>query len=63
MHSCGSASLPPAWAKEYIFEVRTVQIFAINAGYSLLDLMIIGAIVGAWKKKASQLESRKAIPA
>jgi Protein of unknown function (DUF1761) len=41
------------WAKEYIFEVRTIEIFAINAGYSLLDLMLIGAIVGAWKKKSA----------
>ena len=40
-----------SWAKEYIFEVRTLQIYAINAGYSLFDLMLIGAIVGAWKKK------------
>ena len=40
-----------SWAKEYIFEVRTLQIFAINAGYSLFDLMLIGAIVGVWKKK------------
>ena len=39
------------WAKEYIFEVRTLQIYAINAGYALFDLMLIGAIVGAWKKK------------
>jgi hypothetical protein len=41
------------WAKEYIFEVRTLQIYAINAGYSLFDLILIGAIVGAWKKKPS----------
>src|SRR5580698_8840834 len=40
-----------SWAKEYIFEVRTMQIFAINAGYSIFDLMLIGAIVGVWKKK------------
>ena len=40
------------WAKEYIFEIRTLQIYAINAGYSLFDLMLIGAIVGAWKKKS-----------
>ena len=50
-----------SWAKEYIFEVRTVEIFAINTGYSLIDLMIIGAIVGAWKKKTSPLESREVI--
>jgi hypothetical protein len=40
-----------SWAKEYVFELRTLQIFAINAGYFLFDLMIMGAIVGAWKKK------------
>jgi hypothetical protein len=41
-----------SWAKEYIFEVRTLQIYAINVGFALFDLMIIGAIVGAWKKKS-----------
>jgi hypothetical protein len=41
-----------SWATEYIFEVRTLQIYAVNAGYSLFDLMLIGAIVGAWKKKS-----------
>jgi Protein of unknown function (DUF1761) len=40
------------WATEYIFEVRTLQIYAINTGYLLFDFMIIGAIVGAWKKKS-----------
>jgi len=39
------------WATAYIFEVRTLQIYAINAGFWLFDLMLIGAIVGAWKKK------------
>jgi hypothetical protein len=42
-----------SWAKEYIFEVRTIEIFAINTGYSLIDLMLICAIVGAWKKKTN----------
>ena len=40
-----------SWAKEYIFEVRTLQIYLVNTVYALIDLMIIGAIVGAWKKK------------
>ena len=40
-----------SWAKAYIFEVRTFQIYAIYAGYSLIDLILMGAIVGAWKKK------------
>jgi len=39
------------WATEYIFEVRTLQIYAVNAGFWLFDLILIGAIVGAWKKK------------
>jgi hypothetical protein len=47
-----------SWAKEYIFEVRTIQIFAVNTGYALIDLMIIGAIVGAWKKKHEPPASR-----
>jgi ABC-type thiamin/hydroxymethylpyrimidine transport system permease subunit len=41
-----------SWATEYIFEVRTLQIYAINAGFWLFDLMLVGAIVGAWKKKS-----------
>src|ERR1700736_5710681 len=40
-----------SWAKEYIFEVRTLQIFFINAGYSLVGLMLMGAITGAWRAK------------
>ncbi len=40
------------WAKAYIFEVRTFQIYAIYTGYYLIELMLIGAIVGAWKKKS-----------
>jgi hypothetical protein len=42
-----------SWAKAYIFEVRTFQIYAIYTGYYLIELMLIGAIVGAWKKKSS----------
>ena len=41
------------WATEYIFEVRSLQIFVINTVYALIDLMLIGAIVGAWKKKST----------
>jgi Protein of unknown function (DUF1761) len=42
-----------SWAKAYIFEVRTFQIYAIYTGYSLIDLILMGAIVGAWKKKSA----------
>jgi hypothetical protein len=40
-----------SWAKAYIFEVRTLQIYAIYTGYYLIELILMGAIVGAWKKK------------
>lgn len=39
------------WATEYIFEVRTLKIFAINTGFWLLGMILMGAIVGAWKRK------------
>jgi hypothetical protein len=42
-----------SWATEYIFEVRSLQIYAINAGFWFFDLMLMGAIVGAWKKKST----------
>jgi len=34
----------------YVFEGRSLQIFAISAGYPLAGLLIMGAIVGAWKR-------------
>lgn len=40
-----------AFATEYAFEWRW-QLFAINAGYSLISMTLMGAIVGGWKKKA-----------
>jgi hypothetical protein len=39
------------WATEYVFEVRTYRLFAINTGFWLLGMILMGAIVGAWKKK------------
>ena len=44
-----------SWAKAYIFEVRTLEIYAINTIYMLLDLMLIGAIAGAWKARPHPL--------
>ena len=38
-------------ATEYVFEVRTYTLFAINTGFWLVGMTIMGAIVGAWKKK------------
>ena len=36
---------------EYVFEVRPWSLLGINAGFWLLGMILIGAIVGAWKKK------------
>ncbi|HKD60615.1 MAG TPA: DUF1761 domain-containing protein [Terracidiphilus sp.] len=40
-----------AYATEYIFEVRPISLFFVNAGYWLLGMMLMGAIVGGWRKK------------
>jgi hypothetical protein len=34
-----------------VFEVRPFSLLAVNAGFWLLGMMLMGAIVGAWKKK------------
>jgi hypothetical protein len=40
-----------ALSTEYIFEVRPFSLLAINAGFWLVGMMLMGAIVGGWKKK------------
>ena len=39
------------WSTEYAFEARTWKILAINTGYCLVGMILMGAILGAWKKK------------
>ena len=39
-----------AMATEFIFEARSLQSFAIIAGYPLVGGLIMGAILGAWKR-------------
>ena len=41
----------PALSLEYVFEVRTWSLLGINAGFWLVGMILMGAIVGAWKKK------------
>lgn len=41
------------WATEYAFELRPVSLLCINAGFWLLGLLVMGAIVGGWKAKGS----------
>lgn len=40
-----------AYCTEYIFEVRTWSLLGVNAGFWLFGMIVMGAIVGAWKKK------------
>jgi hypothetical protein len=39
------------WSTEYVFEVRSFALLGINTGFWLLGAMLMGAIVGSWKKK------------
>ena len=41
------------WGTEYVFEVRSASLFAINGGLWLLVMVVVGAIVGGWKRKPS----------
>lgn len=41
------------WATEYVFEVRPLSLFFVNAGFWLLGMMLMGAIVGGWKRKVA----------
>lgn len=41
------------WLTEYAFEQRSAEIFGINAGFTLIGLLVMGAIIGAWRKKGS----------
>jgi len=38
------------FSTEYVFEVRPWSLLGINAGFWLLGMMLMGAIVGGWKK-------------
>jgi len=39
------------WSTEYAFEARSLQILVINTGYCLTGMLLMGAILGAWKKR------------
>ena len=42
----------------YVFEGRRTTIWAINAGYPLVGMLIMGAILGAWPAKAASKMTR-----
>jgi hypothetical protein len=43
----------PITLMTYMFEMRPKALFAINEFYPLAGLVVMGAILGAWKKKAA----------
>jgi hypothetical protein len=40
------------WSAEYAFEEKGLQILGINTLISLIGLVVMGAIQGAWKAKS-----------
>ena len=36
---------------QYTFEARTLGYFAVTAGYPLVGLVIMGAVIGSWPRK------------
>lgn len=45
--------LGPVTYTTYMYEMRPLQLFAINEFYVLVGMALMGAIVGAWTKKSA----------
>jgi hypothetical protein len=43
----------PTTFTNYMYEMRPIELFAINEFYSLVGLCLMGLILGAWGKKAT----------
>ena len=39
------------WATEYAFEARSISVLAINTGYVLVGMLLMGLVLGGWKAK------------
>jgi hypothetical protein len=48
----GLALIGTTLAQNYGFEARPVSLWLINAGYMIVGMAIMGAIVGHWRKAA-----------
>jgi hypothetical protein len=46
------------WATEYAFEARSLSILAINTGYPLTGMLLMGLVVGGWRAKPRTVEQR-----
>ena len=40
------------WSAEYAFEEKGMRILVVNTGISLIGMVVMGAIQGAWKSKS-----------
>ncbi len=49
----------PIRATESVFEVRSYSLFALNIIFWLVAMLLMGAIVGAWKKTKSSKQASK----
>ena len=43
----------PIACTNYMYEMRPMELFAINEFYPLVGLCLMGAILGAWRKKSA----------
>jgi len=43
----------PVTFTTYMYEMRSMQLFAINEFYALVGFCLMGAILGAWTKKVA----------
>jgi hypothetical protein len=43
------------WSAEYAFEEKGLRVLAINTGISLIGMVVMGAIQGAWKAKSKTI--------
>jgi len=45
----GIGGVATAVAAHYAFEGRSMRLYAINVGYSVVGMVLMGAIIGAWR--------------
>jgi hypothetical protein len=46
------------WATEYAFEARSLPILAINTGYPLTGMLLMGLVLGGFRAKSPIMEQR-----
>ena len=53
------ALIATTMAMNYGFEARPVVLWVINAGYMVLGMALMGAIIGAWRKNVTPTSARR----